>query len=219
VVCDAETPEDLDHIALHARDLPGAGFFAGSAGLASALAGASACAGPRTIELDPARSGTLIAVGSPARVSREAAARLADHLGSGLVRVEMGAMDDGPSLALFSLSIANRLMQGQDVVVRLDSPFGSGPDSHYARVFAGVLAPALRHMGGLIVTGGETAAALLAECYVDGIQLLDEVEPGMALGVTRGKVRVPIVTKPGAFGDEESLVRCLNRMRELGKRR
>jgi uncharacterized protein YgbK (DUF1537 family) len=70
-------------------------------------------------------------------------------------------------------------------------------------------------MGALIVTGGETAAALLARCKVHGIRLLDEIEPGIALGMTQGAIEVPIITKPGAFGDEESLARCLDTLNEL----
>ena len=70
-------------------------------------------------------------------------------------------------------------------------------------------------MGALIVSGGETAAALLAQCKVQGIRLIDELEPGIALGLTRGAVEAPIITKPGAFGDEESLLRCLDRLNAL----
>ena len=55
-------------------------------------------------------------------------------------------------------------------------------------------------------TGGETAAALLSRLGVNGIRLVDEIEPGIPLGLTLGEVSVPVVTKAGAFGDEE----CLN---------
>jgi uncharacterized protein YgbK (DUF1537 family) len=50
---------------------------------------------------------------------------------------------------------------------------------------------------------------------VHGIGLVDEVEPGIALGVTRGAIQVPIVTKPGAFGDDGSLCRCLDAVASL----
>lgn len=99
----------------------------------------------------------------------------------------------------------------------LDTPdvAGGALDSRYARRFAASLAFALEQMGALIVTGGETATALLARCNVHGIRLLEELEPGIALGMTRGPVEVPVVTKPGAFGDEESLRRCLDTLNEL----
>jgi hypothetical protein len=42
-------------------------------------------------------------------------------------------------------------------------------------------------MRGLIAIGGESAAALLRQCYVAGIQLIVEIEAGMSLGITMGK--------------------------------
>jgi uncharacterized protein YgbK (DUF1537 family) len=42
--------------------------------------------------------------------------------------------------------------------------------------------------------------------------LLDEVEPGVPLGMTVGAVSIPVVTKAGAFGDAQSLRRSLERL-------
>lgn len=216
VVCDAETDDDLARIAAAARDAA-PGFYAGTAGLAQALAANTFALRKRDVALPATERGTLIAVGTPAKVSRDAAQKLADHLGKGAVRVDMESVVDGPAQASFVLGIQARVLRGEDTVVRLDA----GADDqgalnpHFAQVFSRALLPAMQHMGGLIVTGGETAAALLERIKVRGISLLDEIEPGLALGITRGDVEVPIVTKPGAFGDEETLVRCLARMRQL----
>jgi D-threonate/D-erythronate kinase len=68
-------------------------------------------------------------------------------------------------------------------------------------------------MSGLAATGGETAASLLARFGVNGIRLVDEIEPGVSLGLTLGGVSVPVVTKAGAFGDEGSLTRIVRRLR------
>jgi uncharacterized protein YgbK (DUF1537 family) len=38
------------------------------------------------------------------------------------------------------------------------------------------------------------------------------VEPGVPLGITLGKVSIPLVTKAGAFGDAGTLRRCLERL-------
>jgi uncharacterized protein YgbK (DUF1537 family) len=70
-------------------------------------------------------------------------------------------------------------------------------------------------MSGLVVTGGETAAAILRQCYVSRIRLLDEIEAGVSLGLMVREVSVPIVTKPGAFGDSRSLIRALDRLRSI----
>jgi uncharacterized protein YgbK (DUF1537 family) len=65
----------------------------------------------------------------------------------------------------------------------------------------------------LVATGGETAAALLTRLGVHGLQLVDEIEPGIPLGLTLGEVSVPVVTKAGGFGNEECLKRILARLR------
>ena len=64
-----------------------------------------------------------------------------------------------------------------------------------------------------MATGGETAAALLSRLGVDGIRLLDEIEPGIPLGLTLGGVSFPAVTKAGGFGNEECLKRIIARLR------
>ena len=85
----------------------------------------------------------------------------------------------------------------------------------FARALARGLADALDRFSGLIVTGGETAAALLAQQFVAEIELAGEVEPGVVLGVARGHTEFPLVTKPGAFGDAGSLARALEKLRMI----
>jgi hypothetical protein len=51
---------------------------------------------------------------------------------------------------------------------------------------------------------------------VGGIRLLDEVEAGISLGIIAiHDTHIPIITKPGAFGDAGSLVRSLERLHAL----
>jgi len=220
VVCDSENDDDLCRIADATRGLA-IGFYIGTAGLAKALAAQGPLPEPRVLRLEPSKRGTLIAIGSPARESRAAARRLAMYLNVQPVRVDgsAGRLIDNSAEAMFAISIMARVISGHDVVALLEPVEGcdSPPDPSQVRSFAATLAEALKYMGALIVSGGETAAALLAQCQVHGIRLLGEIEPGLALGMTRGKVQVPIVTKPGAFGDENCLIRCFDRMREPGQ--
>lgn len=207
LLCDAETGEDLDRIVAAAGASSPPGFYIGTAGLANALAGHAATAAP--FALPASNRGALVAVGTLARVSRAALERLARHCGRDILHVDPA----NPSVP----DLASPLSRGEPVLALLDAPdTGGPPDSAQVRAFAAALDAALPHLGALIVTGGETAAALLARCRVRGVRLLGEIEPGVALGVTQGAVEVPLVTKPGAFGDEDSLVRCyqqLNRLR------
>jgi uncharacterized protein YgbK (DUF1537 family) len=210
VICDAESDADLECIAAAAQGARAPGFFVGTAGLAQAIAANPAERSGRRVSLPPSRRGMLIVVGSLADVSRAAARRVA---GRADVRSLLIEADDPHA----GHEAGPALMRGQNVLALLDVDAVSppAPRTEFVQAIAARLRPALQAMGGLIVTGGETAAVLLAECYVDGIRLLDEIEPGLALGMTRGEVEVPIVTKPGAFGDEGSLARCLDRMNEL----
>ncbi|MCQ4206205.1 four-carbon acid sugar kinase family protein [Streptomyces longispororuber] len=67
----------------------------------------------------------------------------------------------------------------------------------------------------LVVTGGETAAAVLTAAGADGFDLLDEPEPGVAQGLLTGPPglpRVPVVIKAGGFGDDETLLRLYRRL-------
>ncbi|MFG2868738.1 four-carbon acid sugar kinase family protein [Streptomyces sp. NPDC048338] len=60
---------------------------------------------------------------------------------------------------------------------------------------------------GLLVTGGETAAAVLAALGATGIELFDEPEPGIARGALLGPLRIPVLIKAGGFGDDTTLER------------
>ena len=60
---------------------------------------------------------------------------------------------------------------------------------------------------------GINVTRMLIRLGVDGIRLLDEIEPGIPLGLTLGSVSVPVVTKAGGFGDEKCLERIIARLR------
>jgi uncharacterized protein YgbK (DUF1537 family) len=62
---------------------------------------------------------------------------------------------------------------------------------------------------GVILTGGDTAKAVCKHLGVSGIQLIKEIEPGIPLGILLGKKPLWVVTKAGAFGQENSLIHVL----------
>jgi uncharacterized protein YgbK (DUF1537 family) len=217
-VCDAETDHDLHLIAAASLEVSPAPFFIGSAGLAHALAGLDAGTDVEPLEFSASRSGTLIVVGSLAGASRAAARELAatgsvEHF---LVAPE-ALLDDGAGSSTLAADVTMRLSAGEDALVELmmdDLPdMSRGP--RLARGLAGMLAPVAPSIGAFAATGGETAAALLSRFGVKGIRLVDEIEPGVSLGLTLGAVSVPVATKAGAFGDELSLIRISERLRAV----
>jgi len=69
--------------------------------------------------------------------------------------------------------------------------------------------------GGFIFTGGETARAGLDALGVRALRMVREIEPGVPLSLTAETNPRPVITKAGAFGDPETLVRCRAALRDL----
>jgi uncharacterized protein YgbK (DUF1537 family) len=218
LVCDAETDADLDALAAAAMRTDPRAFFIGSAGLAHALARMVPLASEERAPLRVQRHmrGTLIVVGSQAAASRAAAASLA-HV-PGVVRhsVEATSLDGTPAPADEGVmrDLAAALDAGHDVLLDIAPPADprsveGRPVIELARRFATVAS----HAGALVATGGDSAAALLASCGIAGLELIDEIEPGIPLGLTLGELSLPIVTKAGGFGDEGCLRRIVERLR------
>ncbi|PVE21125.1 four-carbon acid sugar kinase family protein [Microvirga sp. KLBC 81] len=219
-VCDAETEDDLARIAEASLPVRSNVFWIGSAGLAHALAKATRGEAVGTIPTAVTGNGALVVVGSLARASRSAAKVLSALPGLRHVPIE-------PELLLSETAVTDRatlvdrvtaaLQAGEDVLVEI--LVNGAPDLALgpclADRLADLLRPAAPHASGLAATGGETAAALLARFGVNGIRLVDEVEPGVSLGLTLGDLSIPIVTKAGAFGNENTLAHVVRRLRTI----
>lgn len=227
VVCDAETAADLDRLAHASLPLAQDVFWVGSGGIAVALAAAQPMApgGAAPVRTPIPASlaggqGVLLVVGSVAEASRDAAARLAAEDAVTHFPVAPALLRAGPAgrdWAPLSAEIAAALARGRDTLVQIAPDAGADlrQGAALAESLALLLAPAGACMAGLFATGGETACALLTRLGVHGIRLLEEVEPGVPLGITQGAVRIPVMTKAGAFGHDRSLLNSLARMHDL----
>jgi len=80
---------------------------------------------------------------------------------------------------------------------------------------ANALDTAMASASGIVVTGGETAKALLSKLLVNEVELVDEIEDGLCLGLARRGSDLPLITKSGAFGNAGSLVRALEKLRMI----
>ena len=215
VVCDATEIAHLDVVARASLTLADA-VWVGSAGLAAALAAVEAPVQPAA----PVRLGegaVLVVVGSVAEASRRQAADvieggLATHVAIAPDTLFAGAGTAGWDKAVRTLATA--AASGKPVLVEIAHE--ASPDLRRGAELAGRLAElieaAIPKIAALFPTGGETACALLSRLGVTGIRLLDEAEPGVPLGVTLGALRVPVITKAGAFGDAHTMRRCLAKL-------
>ena len=220
VVCDAETDADLANIV--AASFDAAGFFIGTAGLAKALAARSPALERKIRVGVRPTSGVLTVVGSMASASHAAVRELAATPGVHRVCLSRQLLLGTWHAAMWrpdtASEISRLLESGTDVVVEIEpaSDAQATPDSGLVERLAKFLAPAMWNISGLIVTGGETATALFAEWWAGGIDLAGEAEPGLALGVMPLQdTRIPVIIKPGAFGDAGCLVRSLERLRAI----
>ena len=203
-VCDAASDEDLRRIAGMGARLEGAVIWVGSGGLARHL--------PEALGLRPQedrlriqkRPGPVLTlIGSRSSISREQAQRLC--AGPGALCIELSP---GELLQRSDLPEARRALDaGQDVTLLI----GLGEvDLEAALPLAAALgrlaAPLTGAAAGVIATGGDIARGLLAGLGSSGLWMAGEVEPGVPLGFT--DARLPLITKAGAFGDPQTLVRC-----------
>ncbi|MCR6631060.1 MAG: hypothetical protein NVV74_13995 [Magnetospirillum sp.] len=189
----------------------------GSAGLAAALAARIAPLRSARPVLPPRQGGVLTVVGSLAEASRLQARELVEK---GRVRhVEVVpdtllAGADTPEWQAAQAELEAGLADGGNVL--LEIALTDNPDLSRGPELAGRLAvlvePVAPRIGALVATGGDTACALLSHLGVQGIRLVEEVEPGVPLGITQGRHALPVVTKAGAFGDAQTLRRCLDRL-------
>jgi len=211
VVCDAETDDDLTHIAEASVRLAHV-FWVGSAGLAPALIRAAGLGSANAaVESDAATviaGPVLTVVGSMSSVSQAQASELKAAAGVRLLSLELPVEALDTPQADITQTVIDALCEGRDVLVTLSQTTrGNSADGlHFCRRLATLLAPALPHAGGLIATGGETARAVLSTAGIDVLHLSDEIESGMPLQHARLAGRVlPVVTKAGGFGAPGSL--------------
>jgi uncharacterized protein YgbK (DUF1537 family) len=214
VVCDAQTEDDLLTVAAASLMLPRKPLWVGSAGLMRALVRA------REGEVVPSSAPTwaaagkpiLIVVGSASSVSHMQFDALAEEQGVVPVTILPSALRETSAsgrVQSYSQTLDKALASGSDVAVTIrgeEVNFQEGPQ--LAAALAALIASHLSRAGGLIVTGGETARAILHRTGISRLRMQGEIEPGAPIGVSIGDITIPVITKAGAFGDNATLKRC-----------
>jgi uncharacterized protein YgbK (DUF1537 family) len=221
LACDAETEEDLAALAQASLKIGVDPVWAGSAGLIGHLLDAGKISRrqkPTLPQLMSCAGPLLFVVGSLSPVSRRQAELLAAEDIVALA-IEGAALDDD---AVYSVDLADRfaaaLAAGKDVLVL------STPEAVSSRLDAGALCTALRDLiaphvgriGGLFVTGGETARVVLTGMGVTTLRPVAEIERGIPLSIASGPRPFPVVTKAGAFGDASTMLNCRRVLHECG---
>jgi 4-hydroxythreonine-4-phosphate dehydrogenase len=224
LVCDAETDADLHLIAQAAASLREGAVWAGCAGLARFLPAALDLPrnGPRAM-VAPSRKGpVLVVVGSLAGLSRTQAGVLSATKEVAVVTLSPQGLLGGPGTREWRDGhdrIIDALSAGRDVLTLLGAEDRLSDDMspRLVNALACLLGPCWSAIGGLVLTGGETARAILGAAGVRFLVPVREVESGvpLALASTANGERLPVITKAGAFGDFNTLVCCRDALRNL----
>ena len=217
LVCDAENDDDLKAIAQASITLGARPIWAGSAGLAYQLPRAarlSTSTPPPHNQLELSTAPILFVVGSMSTVSHRQAAMLERTTTVTSIHIQPGILLDGPSHAAWA-AIATRtqdsLRAGHDTLLVLDANehVDASEERRLIHALGLMLVPYAKIVGALVATGGETARAILRGWGATSLVLLGEVEPGLPYSFAKmNNRRLPVLTKAGAFGNDDTLISC-----------
>lgn len=218
LIVDTESEAELRMLAQLTLRLDVPSFWVGSGGLAREIAALAApvasepeaaCAMPS----QHAGAPVLILAGSLSAVCERQCAMLRMRGGVAEQVVPPAVLRAGaqhPEWPAWHARIGQALEAGDDLLLRIgrDDAFDPAEGAQLSAALATLVEPHFAKIGGLIATGGETARAILAAARIDSMQLLAEVEAGVALGRPLGERHAHlrhVVTKAGAFGTDSAL--------------
>jgi uncharacterized protein YgbK (DUF1537 family) len=219
ITFDAATNDDLRAIARAALAKAAPPLLVGSAGLADRVAEAySAILSSRV-------RASLVLAGSTASATRsqvDYAARQGAYHAMVDPRMVHQAVAAKGNHSPFYLDLVARLAKGQSVIV---TTYGlQGPDDEGALKgvyrFLGKLTKDIltepNLVAGIILTGGEMAFQIFQALDAAGLRLEGEVEAAIPFGRLIGGEfdGLPVITKAGSFGAEDTLWHCLDFMKE-----
>lgn len=234
-VVDAETSAEL---AIVARAIVAAGGHwvgVGSAGLAEEIAASLKLQRDQDsarMEHQGKRSGGVLTVaGSPNPITVAQVSSLVEETEATAVKADVGLLVAGGSsaerdIARCATEVVAALERDRDAVITLaampqDATFAAiasdariGVAAATSRLTAGlgrIAASALAvcpRIRGIVLTGGDTARAVLLALDAEGLTVSHEISPGIPSGQVLGgrMAGLPIVTKAGGFGDANSLI-------------
>jgi 4-hydroxythreonine-4-phosphate dehydrogenase len=207
IVCDAVTDADLAAIAAAGAMLEAAVVWVGSGGLARRLFTDSNPSRHQMQISHPIPSGpVLVVAGSLTAITRSQAAGVA---AAGARPVTVSAADlstRSPALERNRNEIERHLRAGMDVVVGIGRRHtATAADTALVDHLARMLKACQSLVGGVVATGGDTAAALLKQWGIGGLRLIGEVETGVPIGLAIGPRPLIVALKAGGFGHDATL--------------
>ena len=204
-VCDAETAEDLAHLADAASALMPPVLWCGTAGLARALGS------PVTVPAEDLAGRRLIVVGTRHPVSVVQADRLRERMGRDAV-----VADRPGDVASKVRAVDERLRSGGSAALIFALP-PLDPAAAKATILAAFTElAAIDPPEVLVVTGGDTLYRFCRAAGAESLAAIGEWSPGVPVARIVGGAwpGVSLISKSGAYGDRDLLVRILDNAAE-----
>jgi 4-hydroxythreonine-4-phosphate dehydrogenase len=212
LVCDAATNDDLAAVARGGAPMGSRALWVGTAGLAGCLPAALRL-NERQVEAFDAGSRkspapVLVVVGSRTSTARQQTRVLSSsgvcHF---MIAGHLLSARAGQEAARRVEEIGSVIDRGEDVVVSIGGSETSGhDDDRLPRQLGDWLKPFAGRIGGVILTGGDTARGVLDAWGVSGLRLAGEIEPGVPVAAADGPLVLTVVTKAGGFGAADTLL-------------
>lgn len=206
VLADTVAQADLERLAPLLFLRRGDVLSVGSAGLIEALAGGRS----ETVRLP--RDQLTCLFGTRSSVSRGQLDTLEQQAGA--IRCsrrpeEWRAIRDDPLSAAVDATLKTTLPRIFDICGQVEENLAEPP----AKSFAEAVAPYLDRMGIVLMSGGDTARAVLERLGIDGFDVFGSFEHGIPI-CQAGGLPHPFLMKSGGFGDPETLLRLDNFIRQ-----
>ena len=229
---DAVTEADLSLVAEIGQALDVPPVYCGSAALAEAL---PVRGEQPDVACRQAAKRVLVVTGSRKKETAEQVRRLEAVCGLHKVLLDSECLLHGPAPAEISRAaqkLSELLRQECGAILAFDSLFcsqtGFADDDVAARQAGRSLASKLGEVlncidrtlyDGLILVGGDTAVEVCRSLHTTQLLLLEEVQSGTPAGLLAdGPLRgMPVITKSGAFGDEDTLLHTWKYIRRESK--
>lgn len=222
LVVDAETDNDLGVLIAACRSSQRALLWVGSAGLAGALADAlspGTGAPPAAAEHRIGCEAVLVVAGSASAQTQRQLADLEQRCGAKVALLPVAGLlaRDPATAGQVERALETALTACGDAALAIEPPLANRAQTSVAATLAQRLGELTgrfaSHFDGLVLTGGDTARGVLLEIGVGGLEVTGSVESGVpASRSVEGNLRV--VTKAGAFGDDQTLSRAVRYLHE-----
>jgi uncharacterized protein YgbK (DUF1537 family) len=246
IVFDIASDQDLSILTKQLMSLQVKILWVGSAGLAGAICAETRSARTNTFQSAAVRTSfsrgpVLVIAGSMSAVTSNQVRTLSTQ-GTRLITVDPLKLSDSISANDYVREAADKaselLRSGEDVVITTEHPSGDhGGNSEQplpvkvqragaAELIAsqlgsiGARLASAHPLSGIVLTGGDTAYQTCKQLGIRALKIIDQVEEGMPVcevyGAAEAAADIKIVTKAGAFGNDSSLARAMEKLKADG---